>query len=111
MAKISLQAQAEELIRQAQEKGVKNNYFFVTTFKRYQVQLSMLERLEAVIKSEPSIVEKEYVKGRKNIVTHPAITEYNKTSTAANQTASTLLKIITTFAEEQYEDGMAADEL
>ena len=42
MAKLSLQEQATEILKIAEESGVSNNFFFVTTFKRYQVQLKML---------------------------------------------------------------------
>ena len=82
----------------AEEGGVEQNFFFITTYKRYKVQLETLDRLEEEIKDRPVLIEKEYVKDRKNVVANPAITEYNKTATAANQTAQTLIKIITTFA-------------
>ena len=51
------------------------------------------------------LVTKEYVKGRANLVANPAISEYNKTSTAANQTVQTLIKIIRTFAEGPVMNG------
>ena len=47
----------------------------------------------------------EYVKGRGNVYTHPAITEYNRTSTAANQTVQTLMKIIATMREDDDDTG------
>jgi len=90
---------ADTLIRMAEEGGVEQNFFFTTTFNRYKVQLNTLERLRKEISETEVIVEKEYVKGRKNLVANPAISEYNKTSTAANQTVSTLLNIIKTFAD------------
>lgn len=91
---MSLNEQAQEILRIAAEHGVEQNFFFITTFKRYQVQIKILFDLEKVIKDEGNTVTKEYVKGRKNVYTHPAIGEYNKTSTAANQTVQTLMKII-----------------
>ena len=48
--KQTLQEQANEIIEQAQERGVSSNFFFVTTFKRYQVQMAALQSLEAAIK-------------------------------------------------------------
>ena len=48
-----------------------------------------------------AIVEKEYVKGRQNLVANPAITEYNKTATAANGTVATLINIIKTLTDEE----------
>ena len=94
MAKLSLQEQATEILKIAEESGVSNNFFFVTTFKRYQVQLNMLNELEKNMKEEGMLVTKEYVKGRKNVYTNPAITEYNKTATAANGTVGTLMAIL-----------------
>ena len=47
---MTLQEQAEEILRRATEKGVSSNFFFVTTFKRYQVQMQILTQLEREIK-------------------------------------------------------------
>ena len=91
---MSLNEQAQEILRIASEHGVEQNFFFITTFKRYQVQIQLLADLEKTIKAEGPLVSKEYVKGRKNVYTHPAIAEYNKTSTAANQTVQTLMRIV-----------------
>lgn len=93
MAK-SLNEQAQEILRIAEENGVQSNFFFVTTFKRYQVQITILNELEKTMKDEGMLVKKEYVKGRKNLYSNPAVTEYNKTTDSANKTVSTLLKII-----------------
>lgn len=98
--KLTLQEQANEILKRAQERGVSNNFFFVTTFKRYQVQMSTLAGLEKAINEHGSLVTKEYVKGRQNIVINPAITEYNKTATAANGTVSTLINIVKSFGNE-----------
>lgn len=91
---VDLNAMAEEILRIAAQQGVEQNFFFITTFKRYQVQIKILNDLEKTIRAEGNTVTKEYVKGRKNVYTHPAIGEYNKTSTAANQTVQTLMKIV-----------------
>ena len=96
---------AAELIRMAEEGGVEQNFFFTTTFNRYKVQLNTLTRLQRELDKGELLVEKEYVKGRKNLVANPAISEYNKTSTAANQTVQTLIKIITTFSEGPVMNG------
>jgi hypothetical protein len=97
----SLQAQANEIMEQAEKKGVSTNFFFTTTFKRYQVQMKILTELEKQIDEEGPVCEKEYVKGRKNLYTNPAITEYNRTATAANGTVVTLIKIVEGFADEK----------
>lgn len=98
--KLSLQEQANEVLKQAEERGVSSNFFFVTTFKRYQVQMKILSDLEGAINKYGATVTKEYVKGRQNLVSNPAITEYNKTATAANGTVSTLINIIKTLSNE-----------
>ena len=99
-SKLNLQQQVDKILEQAEQKGVANNFFFRTTFKRYQVQMRILADLEKAIAEYGATVTKEYVKGRQNLVANPAITEYNKTSTAANGTVSTLINITKTLAEE-----------
>lgn len=106
--KKNLQEQVNEILAQAEKKGVQSNFFFVTTFKRYQVQMKILSDLEKEINSEGALVEKEYVKGRKNLYTNPAITEYNKTATAANGTVSTLINIVKSLSESDGEDSKLA---
>jgi hypothetical protein len=111
---MSLNEQAQEILRIASQHGVEQNFFFLTTFKRYQVQIKILFDLEKVIKEEGNTVTKEYVKGRKNVYTHPAISEYNKTSTAANQTVQTLMKIINQMRDDDTDsdgEGSTGDEL
>ena len=98
--KMTLQEQADRLLEQAEQKGVANNFFFRTTFKRYQVQMRILAELEEASGEYGTTVTKEYVKGRQNIVINPAITEYNKTTTAANNTVSTLTNIIKTLSDD-----------
>lgn len=95
--KKNLNEQAREIIRIAEESGVQSNFFFLTTFKRYQVQLNILSDLEKTIKNEGLTVTKEYVKGGKNLCSHPAVLDYNRTTDSANKTVSTLMKIIKQF--------------
>ena len=110
MADINLEKQAAEVLRIAQEHGVEQNFLFLTTFQRYQVQLTILTNLQEKIEEDGALVTKEYVKGRENVYTHPAIGEYNKTSTAANQTVATLIKIIKSLRNGEGDDG-GEDEL
>ena len=105
---LDLREQAEEILKIAAQHGVEQNFFFITTFKRYQVQINILTDLEKTIRSEGTLVTKEYIKGRGNVYTHPAIAEYKRTRPAANQTVTTLMKIITTLRDEQ---DAGADEL
>ena len=108
MAKASLQEQVKEIVARAEEKGVEGNFFFVTTLKRYQVQMKMLSQLEKEINDLGTMVRKEYVKGRKNVYANPAIGEYNKTATAANNTVQTLIKIIDSFTGDEDQSGSIA---
>ena len=94
MAKMDLNKQANEILRIAEESGAQSNFFFVTTFKRYQVQLKILEDLEKSLKEHGMQVTKEYVKGRGNIYSNPAIADYNRTTDSANKTVATLMRIL-----------------
>lgn len=105
--KKSLNQQAEEIIKIAEEAGVQTNFFFLTTFKRYQVQINILTELEKKIREEGTLVTKEYVKGRGNLYCNPAVSEYNRTTDSANKTVSTLIKIIKGFKGEE---GASADD-
>jgi len=107
--RMSLQEQANIVLEQAQERGVSSNFFFVTTFKRYQVQMRILSDLESAIAEHGATVTKEYVKGRQNLVANPAITEYNKTATAANGTVSTLINIMKSLTDDSQAGGKLQD--
>ena len=109
MAKQSLQEQAAQILEQAERRGVNSNFFFVTTFKRYQVQMKILNDLEQSINDIGPTVNKEYVKGRPNVTANPAISEYNKTATAANGTVATLINIIKTLSEDNNNGGKLAE--
>ena len=104
MGKRNLKEQANEILRLAEETGLQSNYFFATTFERYQVQLQILEELEKAIKDEGMLVSKEYVKGRKNLYTNPAVSDYNRTTDSANKTVATLLKILKNFDADSSQD-------
>ncbi len=108
MAK-SLKKQAKEILKQAEERGVSQNYFFATTFQRYQVQLQIMEDLQTAITEHGMTVTKEYVKGRENLVANPAIAEYNRTATAANSTVSTLINIMKQLTDDAKEGGKLND--
>lgn len=106
MKKKKFESQANEFIQMAEEYGVRDNYLFVTTFEMYQNQIDMLEKLAQSIKDEGMLVEKEYVKGRKNLYTNPAVSDYNRTADSAHKTSATLLKIIKNLGvAESQDDG------
>lgn len=101
MAQMTLKQQAEEILKIAEESGVQSNFFFITTFKRYQVQLNILNDLEKSMKADGVLVTKEYVKGRANVYSHPAVSDYNKTTDSANKTVATLMRILKSFNVEE----------
>lgn len=104
MNKNELKAQAKEIVRLAEESGVQSNYFFVTTFERYQMQLKILDELAKAIEEEGMLVSKEYVKGRKNLYTNPAVSDYNRTTDSANKTVATLMRIIKNLGTDDDKD-------
>ena len=99
MATIDLNKQASKIIEMAQKSGAEQNFLFITTFKRYQVQLKILGDLEKELVESGTLITKEYVKGRENVYSHPAINAYNRTADSANRTASTLMKVITSLKD------------
>ena len=96
----TLQEQAEEIKKLAEESGVQTNFFFITTFDRYLSQLAILEELKASIEDNKSLVKQTYVKGRSNVVLNPAIRAYNSTTDSANKTVACLMRIINGFKNE-----------
>lgn len=101
MAKMDINKQANEILRMAEESGAQSNFFFVTTFKRYQVQLAILNDLEKSLKENGMTVTKEYVKGRGNLYSNPAIADYNRTTDSANKTVATLMRILKNYGVEE----------
>ena len=104
MKKRDLEKQAQEILRLAEKSGVQSNYFFATTFDRYMVQLQILEQLKKTIDEEGMLVEKEYIKGKANLYTNPAVSDFNKTTDSANKTVATLMRIIKAFGDNAKDD-------
>lgn len=100
---------AKKILEIAGEYGMTDDYLFRTTFERYEQLNKIMQKLQDVINQEDTLIEKEYVKGRKNTYTHPAIAEYTKTAATANQTAQTLVRIIS--AMRPKEASAAGEEL
>ena len=99
-----LERRIQEFADKATQLGIADDLIFDTTFKRYIMQVSILEKLEDRINEEDLMVTKSYVKDRDNLYVNPAVAEYNKTSTAANQTAVTLVKLMAQLREGATED-------
>lgn len=76
------------------------NRLFVDTLDSYLFQIEMLENFKTAIREHGMQVTKEYVKGRGNIYSNPAIADYNRTRESANKTIATLLKILREFGAE-----------
>ena len=98
--KLSFEEQARRILEEAEERGVSSNFFFATTFKRYQTQLDILKQLEAVIEEHGATVINKYATGRESMIANPAINEYNKTATAANGTVATLMNIVKNMSDK-----------
>ena len=98
--KVDFNQKLEQILEAASKTGADTSLYYVTTLDRYNTQIKLLEQLKVSIAEDGTTVTKEYVKGRQNIVINPAITEYNKTASAANQTVQTLIKIV-----QAYNDG------
>lgn len=100
ISKESLERQAQAILKMAEETGLINNYFFVTTFERYRTQMEVLEQLKGEIHKKELVVSKEYIKGKENLYSNPAIVAYNRTTDSANKTVATLLRILKSFDAE-----------
>ena len=103
--KMTLNDKAKQIIKIAEQYGVEKNFLFITTFKRYSIQLQILAELEKTIEEYGATVTKEYVKGRQNLYTNPAIKEYNNAVNSANKTVSTLMSIIKTNSDKYNDDN------
>ena len=101
---MTLKEQADAIKKMAEESGLESNYFFITTFERYEVQLGILARLKESMDKDGMLVSKEYVKGRGNLYSSPAVTEYNRTTDSANKTVSTLMRILKNFGASGSDD-------
>lgn len=108
---MNINEKAQQILSIAEQYGVEKNFLFITTFKRYTVQLKILGDLEKAIDENGATVTKEYVKGRKNLYSNPAIKEYNNAVTSANKTVSTLMSIIKTNSNSYNENDGEDDPL
>ncbi len=91
----------KEILKLAQNCGMEQNLFFVTTFERYQTQLQILDELRATIEKDGFFIDKTYVKGETNLYSHPAVMQFNRTTNNGNKTVVTLMRIITTLRDWQ----------
>ena len=92
--KENLEEKVTEILKEAERLGLSDYYLFQTTFERYQRQMQILKDLEKEIDKHGATITKTNVKGAECLAVNPALTEYNKTSSAANGTVSTLMNIV-----------------
>ena len=71
--------------------------------------MKIMTDLEKKINDDGPIVTKEYATGRTDTITNPAISEYNKTATAANNTVATMIKIIESIPAETGQKTLAQE--
>ena len=69
--------------------------------EKYLVQLEILDGLEASLKEHGIQVTKTYVKGRENLYSNPAISDYNRTSDSANKTLATIMKVLKNYGADE----------
>ncbi|MDR1364035.1 MAG: hypothetical protein LBJ32_00135 [Oscillospiraceae bacterium] len=105
-----LNEQARQNLEIAEKHGAEQNYFFVTTFKRYIFQLKTLDELEKNIKEEGLKIERAASKNVKNEIMNPSVATYNKTCNCANKTVATIVRIITALRKNS-EGGNEPDPL
>ncbi len=105
-----LEEQERSILLKAEENGLECDYLFTTSFARYKRQVRTLMALDAsieeAIQAGETLVTKEYVKGRGNVMIHPAIAQFDKTTDSANKTVSTLLKIFRTWGIDGADDDI-----
>ena len=97
-------ASINELRKMAQEHGLLSNPLFETTLTRYETQIQVLENLQEIINTSPTIIDKVMSSGKTTPATHPAITDYNRTTDSANKTVGILLKVIQEFKTKPQEE-------
>lgn len=106
MKQMSLEAQASAILKMAEDSGLESNYFFVTTFQRYQTQLAILDALKQEIDETGLTVKKSYVKGQSNVYSSPSVQAFNRTTDSANKTVATLMRILKNFDASDSRDDV-----
>lgn len=99
-----IKKRADQIIKQAEESGADESFYFINTFNQYMTQLHILDELSKVIEQDGTLSTKEYVKGRENIYIHPAVREYNNTANSVNKTVDTLIKIVKAYDSTEGEE-------
>lgn len=101
--------QISQMRAKVEKSGAANSVLITTTLDRYEEQLESLKRLSKIIKDESLLLEKEGKNGSESVI-NPALAEYNRTATAANNTASTLVRIMKDVAANTLLNGSEDDD-
>ena len=84
-------SEAEQILEKAKERGVESNFFFTTTFERYQGQIKIAKALEREVEQ---CMESGNLEGK-------IIRLYESAVAGANGTAATLVSIIKKLGTEE----------
>lgn len=103
---MSMNDKAKAILTKAREKGEEHAFLFETTFKRYVEQTSLLDKLHKSITENGAVITRVNVKGGTNLITNPAVIDYNRTATSLNDTEKLLMK----FIQEPLSDNSEPDE-
>jgi hypothetical protein len=84
----------DEIMKLADQYGVKDNVLFVSASQRYAGQLDLIEKLQSEIASIGLTVKKVNVNGGINLDANPLVAQLPKYNDTANKTLGVMLDII-----------------
>lgn len=85
-----------EIEAAAKAAGCDTNFLYRTTLDRYIDQLNLLDDIRIDLEKGMTVIQVT-ARGSEREVPNPAIQAYGQTSSAANSTVSTLLRIVQTY--------------
>ena len=104
--KKSLATQLREIEAEAKKLGMSKNPLYTTTLDRYKVLIQTADNLAKEIENRGYMYETVSAKGEPVLKINPAVTEYNKTSTVANNTAKVLNEILEKAGTRDTDDAL-----
>ena len=113
--KLSGSAQTvSELMALAERYQVADNALFVSAVNQYALQQEVIQSIRDSLTGgdeDGLLVDKEYVKGRKNLYANPLVKELPKHSDSANKTLAMMLDIIVKLGKEKADDRSRLEQL
>jgi Tfp pilus assembly PilM family ATPase len=109
--RVSLTEKVGRILEAAESAGLEQNVMFVTTLKRYQDLMKILEKLSADIERRGAVVERRFASGQIGVDNNPSVDKYNQTANIANMTASTLMEILVKLDGRGFEKLRFEDDL